>query len=112
MPYNPYMVWDIDRLRHSELGGPRLHPRCTAMSGGDRCEYRVHTGRAHAAQAGGHRWIEDPLGTCSACGDPVYPLGARAWRDVEEPYRHHIVPDCCDDAHLIGADLTRKDYTP
>lgn len=67
------------------------------MSMGDQCEYRVHAGHAHAAKSGSHRWIELPLGFCSECADPVFPLDAKSKRVVGQ---HVIVPMCCDDATL------------
>ncbi len=63
-----------DSYRRAEPG----QRRCSAMSGGDRCEYREHRGKAHAARTGSHLWVEAPLGVCSACETPQYPLGVVA----------------------------------
>lgn len=106
MGYDPYKVWDINRTRSDALGGPRLYVRCDAMRDGDRCDYRIHRGTHHAAQSGGHRWIEAPIGYCSVCNDPVYPLSVKSLRVDGQ---HEYVPMCCDDAFVRASERRAPD---
>lgn len=101
MAYNQYLVYDINRTRHADHGGPQVYRRCMSVRDGDRCEYREHPGQAHAAQSGGHQWRERGLGVCSECGQPQYPLGVTPiGQDAPLEYRTL----CCDDGRVERVD--------
>lgn len=100
MSYNPLNTYDRHRHRHACFGGPLVYERCNAMSGGDRCEYRRHRGSHHAAQTGSHLWIEQPLGDCSICGQPVYPLMALSRHD-SRTNGNWFASLCCENGIVI-----------
>ena len=101
MAYNPFNTYDRHRHRHACFGGPVIYPRCSAMRDGDRCEYRQHRGTQHAAQTGGHLWIERPLGVCSICDMPVYPLMALARANVSRAERPWYASLCCENGVVV-----------
>lgn len=104
MSYDPYRVYD--RLRYEG----RISPRCFAMSSGDRCEYRRHTGTAHAAKDGSHLWIEAPLGTCACCGNPQYPLGVTVEENEHYGRQFRLLAQCCDDTVEVPDPRTVAPY--
>ena len=99
MTYDPFKVYDRLRYRTAEQGGARVYARCTAMSGGDRCEYREHGGTHHAALDGSHTWIEEPLGACSICATDQYPLSVTWWSGEGRDYA--LMTNCCDDGVVV-----------